>query len=226
MKNKYVIKDNKVEYQDSRFYVLNGEYYPSVTTILSCYPKEYFFFEWLKNNGANSEIIRDKAAEVGSNVHKAIEEFLKGQELNFEHYTIDEWALINKAFDFFSRYKFTNIETEFNLVRPDLGYGGTIDFIGTLDGVRYMIDFKTSNYMSDAMFMQLEAYNAMLEKPCDKIAVLHLKANTRTEKDFQGMGWKLEFPNPDTDFKELFKITQKLFAHVNKGIKPILTNLN
>jgi hypothetical protein len=219
---KYIIKDNKIEYLDNRFYHMDGEYYPSVTTILSCYPKDYHFEEWLKNMGRNADLIKDQAATIGSNVHKAIEMFLNGQEITHDAYTIEEWELICKAFDFFDRHKFTDIKTEHNVIRPDLGYGGTIDFIGTYNGVRYMIDFKTSNYMSETMFMQLTAYNRMLNQPCEKIAVLHLRSNTRTEKDFQGRGYKLEFP--DQDYNRLFDITHELFKHKHRDLKPKLIN--
>lgn len=221
---KYIIKDNKVEYLDLRFYKFNDDYYPSVTTILSCYPKDITYYDWLKNMGQNADIIRNKAAEVGSNVHKAIELLLKGDQLSFDNYTIEEWSLINKAHEFFTKYKFTDIITEFNVVKPKLGYGGTIDFIGTYNGKRYMIDFKTSNYMSETMFMQLEAYRSLVDESIDYITVLHLKSNTRTDKDFQGNGWRLEFPDKNIDYNRLFFITKELFDHKCKSIKPILTS--
>ena len=36
---------------DSRYYRRNGKYYPSVTYVLSYYPKGKFFEDWLKKVG-------------------------------------------------------------------------------------------------------------------------------------------------------------------------------
>jgi len=36
---------------DSRYYQRNGEYYPSITYVLSAYPKGKFFHDWLKKVG-------------------------------------------------------------------------------------------------------------------------------------------------------------------------------
>ena len=48
---------------DSRFYRRNGNYYPSVTYVLSYYPKGKFFEDWLKKVGYAAEHIVKKAAE-------------------------------------------------------------------------------------------------------------------------------------------------------------------
>jgi len=68
---------------DSRYYRRNGEYYPSVTYVLSYYPKGKFFEDWLKKVGYSSEYIVKKAGEEGTQVHEMIETFLNGEELNF-----------------------------------------------------------------------------------------------------------------------------------------------
>ena len=56
----------------------------------------------------------------------------------------------------------------------------------------------------------------------DNVAILWLNAKTRTEKQFQGIGWQLVFrdnkerPND----LELFKATQKLWTAQNKTLQP------
>ncbi len=45
---------------DSRYYRRNGEYYPSITYVLSAYPKGKFFEDWLKKVGYSSEYIVKK----------------------------------------------------------------------------------------------------------------------------------------------------------------------
>ena len=68
---------------DSRYYRRNGLYYPSVTYVLSYYPKGKFFEDWLKKVGYSSEYIVRKASEEGTQVHEMIEDYLNHKELNF-----------------------------------------------------------------------------------------------------------------------------------------------
>ena len=63
----------QINFLDSRFYKTeNGDYYPSVTTVLGFYPKNKFFESWLKDVGHNSDIIVRRASEEGTQVHDAI----------------------------------------------------------------------------------------------------------------------------------------------------------
>jgi NAD(P)H-flavin reductase len=82
---------------DSRYYRRNGKYYPSITYVLSSYPKGKFFEDWLKKVGYASEYIVRKASEQGTQVHEMIESYLNGEELNFlgphgNPYTIQSMA--------------------------------------------------------------------------------------------------------------------------------------
>ena len=68
---------------DSRYYLRNGEYYPSITYVLQYYPKGKHFEDWLKQMGNNADYIMRKSAEEGTKVHNMIEDYLEGKELNF-----------------------------------------------------------------------------------------------------------------------------------------------
>ncbi len=68
---------------DSRYYQRNGEFYPSITYVLSSYPKGKFFEDWLKKVGYASEHIVRKASKQGTETHEMIEDYLNGKELNF-----------------------------------------------------------------------------------------------------------------------------------------------
>jgi hypothetical protein len=220
------ITDNKIEYADNRFYKLNeNTYIPSVTTVLSVYPKDYFFYEWLKNNGQNSDIIRDNAAESGSKVHHALETLLKGNQITHEGYSLEEWEMVNKGVEFFTRYKFTKIQTEQNFVTDKCGWAGTVDFIGEYNGELWMIDFKTSNYLSETHYLQLLAYKqlaSVMGVKIDRMGVLHLKASTRTEKDWQGKGWQLSevTDKMENELRPVWEATLKIFQHKQKSIIP------
>ena len=48
---------------DSRYYRRNGSYYPSITYVLSYYPKGKFFEDWLKKVGYSADYIVQKAGK-------------------------------------------------------------------------------------------------------------------------------------------------------------------
>ena len=73
----------QITLQDSRFYQRDPEtYYPSVTTVLSYFPKGRFFEVWLKEVGMNADIIMRKAGDEGTQVHNAIERYLEGKQVD------------------------------------------------------------------------------------------------------------------------------------------------
>ena len=222
---------NKIQVLDERFYTLDREtYYPSVTTVLSAYPKNAFFYEWLKNNGKNSDTILKEAGEQGSKVHNAIEDFLKGKEIMWfvdgkEQYTLKEWQMITRFMEFYK-----TLVTSFNAVEVQVfskkhKIGGTIDLICTIDNERWMIDFKTSKAMYKTYEMQLAIYKEVWEEQTkikiDRYGVLWLNAATRTKKDLQGIGWQIkEYTKNHNHNLKLYQATRMLWDEENPNYKP------
>src|SRR3990172_5617169 len=91
----------RIDYLDQRFYVHESKegdkYFPSVTEILSIYPKGFGFEQWLKDVGSNASQIADRAASVGSKIHSHTELLNQGYELKWTDeggnalFTIQEW---------------------------------------------------------------------------------------------------------------------------------------
>ena len=75
----------RVTIMDNRYYTRNGNFYPSVTSILQFMPKNKFFETWLKDVGHNADIIMRKAGDEGTQVHEAIENYLFSL-LSHQHY--------------------------------------------------------------------------------------------------------------------------------------------
>ena len=67
---------------DSRFYEDGKLTYPSVTFVLSYFPKGKHFEEWLKKVGYASDFIVKKAADEGTLVHNLIEQYLLGKKVD------------------------------------------------------------------------------------------------------------------------------------------------
>jgi len=223
---------NRVDVLDERFYTKdNVTFYPSVTTVLNVYPKGFGFQDWLKQVGYNAEIVVERAATQGSNVHNAIEDFLNGKELVWieegrEHFTLKEWKMISKFMEFYERYlKGSDMVVEAMLWSDKLKLGGTADLIVNIAGETWLIDYKTSNALYKTNEIQLAAYKEMWdeknEPKIDRYGILWLNSSHRTEKEFQGRGWVLSeiTKKHDHSFK-LYSHTRALWDEENPNYKP------
>jgi hypothetical protein len=220
---------------DARFYYAEGNFYPSVTTILEAYPKDAAYFKWIKEVGTDADTIRDEAGRRGSVVHDLTERYDNGEEvslLNMDgnlQFKMSEWAMFERYVDFINRFKPVYIMNEQNFVSARLGFAGTIDRLAMLDGKLTLIDIKTSNNIHDSYWLQLAAYAALVHDMTDfqieQYGILHLNAKTRTNGTkgaVQGIGWQLlkkDVFEAGQDY-ELFLVTKQLWEVQNKDAKP------
>lgn len=227
--------ENKIIIPDEHWYQgSSGNWLPSVTAVIDVYPKGQNFVRWLMQVGMNAKQIIEEAGIVGSNVHAAIDFFLKGQEIAYmkdgkEIYTWEEWVLICKAMEFFNNFSPKILVHEFSFAIDEFGYGGTIDIICEINGEIWLIDYKTSNMIHQTAFLQVAAYRQAWDylNPHYKIqrsGVLHLKAQTRGEdkkgEKIQGDGWKIiETENYEDDLK-FFNYCLDIWRRENKNARP------
>lgn len=232
-------EDMRLAFLDDHFYnsglVQNDQpvYYPSVTTVLGVYPKGYGFTEWLKSVGYNADQVVQRAADTGSKIHGAIEQFLLGFPLTWADdsgnakFTLEEWIMITRFMEFFETHKPTDLVTEFKIINHNYQLGGTIDLMCNLNGKRWLLDFKSSNYLWKEHELQIAAYATMVNENIDngslsmpkieRTGILHLKADTRgvdkKGKSMQGKGWRVA---DDTDYwGRPFGDAFKIFLHAN-----------
>jgi hypothetical protein len=219
---------------DARFYYdTNGEFVPSVTTILEAYPKDAHFFKWLKEVGTDADAIRDEAGRRGSVVHQLTEQYDAGEEvslLNMDgnlQYKMLEWSMFERYVEFSNRFKPETIMSEQNFVNSFLGFAGTLDRVIKMNGLTYLIDIKTSNVIHDSYWLQLAAYRELLLQnkgmEVDFVGILHLNAKTRTEGKIgaiQGQGWQLIQQRDTAKELSLFDKVRDLWLEQNKDAKP------
>lgn len=159
----------------------NGERYPSVTTVLSDHGKEALM-EWRKKVGEEkaNEISR-KATTRGTGVHKALELYLKNED-------ISQLEMMPNVKSLFVRMKqeldgkVNNIHClEDRLFSHELKLAGTVDCVAEHKGILSVIDFKTSIRLKkkeniDGYFMQGAAYatmfNEMTGLSIDQVVIL------------------------------------------------------
>jgi hypothetical protein len=230
----------QINYLDSRAYTEdNITYSPSVTTILGIIDKGANFYEWLKNNGRNADYLTQHALEVGQKVHNLIDLFNRnipisnigseGQEL----YSKEVWTKIDRYVDFYRTAKPEILATECSFVCKQFGYGGTIDCIISINGCRYLVDYKTGNEYPEHE-LQLAAYFTAWnlkypEQKLDKAAILYLDATTRgADKKgarIQGAGYKLEEIGITDQTFDFFMNALSLWKWKNPDWKPLFLTL-
>jgi len=221
---------------DSRYYRRNGKYYPSVTYVLSYYPKGKFFENWLKQVGFASDYIVKKAAEEGTQVHELCEAYLNGEELNFldnkgrPQYNPDVWQMFLRFVEFWEEFKPTLIETEVHLFSDILKIAGTCDLIVEINGEIWLLDLKTSNQLQLTYELQTAVYGQCYEecfgKKINRYGILWLKSSKRkAAKDkMQGKGWEIvESTRTFEENIDIFKTVKRLFDLENPTHSPTFT---
>ena len=230
----HIDQDNtRIDFLDNRFYFIDGKFKPSVTTILSAYPKGPHYYKWLKDNGHNSDIIMNQAGERGSVVHNLTEEYDKGKVCSIINskgevqYKQDEWAMFERYVEFRNRFKDFKIQAnELHLLGED--YAGTLDRVFEYNNELWLVDIKTSNNIYNHYWLQQAAYaylwNTKAKRHIDRIAILWLNAKTRSDgrgEAIQGVGWQLKTPQHNIEhYFRLFNKTFALWSEENKGIAP------
>jgi hypothetical protein len=229
----------QVTMPDSRYYRRNGKYYPSVTHVLSSYPKGKYFEDWLKKVGYSAEWIVKKAAEEGTLVHEMIEDWLNGKEIKFLYdngnpkMPAHVWQMFLRFVDFWETYNPTLIEAEVHLFSDEIQVAGTCDLVCEIeiDGKmeRWIIDFKTSNHLQTTYDLQGAIYAQCWEecygKKIDRVGVLWLKSKSRGEdksgKRLKGKNWEVyESPRTQEQNIEIFNHVKALFDIENPKPKP------
>lgn len=229
------LEKNRIEFLDSRFYQhANGNFYPSVTTILDAYPKSAAFYEWLKRAGEDADEIRDEAGRKGSAVHQLCEDYDSDLECHIHNeygkaqYREIEWAMFERYVEFREKLKYELVANELHYISTSLGFAGTLDRVFRVDGKLVLVDIKTSNALHNHYWLQQAAYKILWdevnEEKISEIRVLWLAAKTRTEgtvKAIQGVGWQLKEPEYGIEhYWEVFKSVYTLWQEENRTLKP------
>ena len=224
---------------DSRYYRRNGKFYPSITHVLSAYPKGRHFEDWLKKVGYSSEYIVKKAGEDGTHVHTLIESYLEGEEITFLNpqgrpkMDAEVWKMFLNFVDFWETHNPTLVETEVHLFSDKYETAGTCDLVCEIgegeDKQLWIIDHKSSNHLQTTYEIQAAFYSQAWEecyrvKP-DRIGILWLKSKSRgpdkSGQTLKGKGWQMhESPRSQEENIEIFKAVKKIFDLENPKHKP------
>ena len=214
---------------------------PSVTWVAGHYPKGIEFYKWLANTGWDeSQAIKEAAGDKGSKVHLAIEKILRGEEFRidtkvqdknrssemetvYSELSFEELLCVKSFIDWFNAVKPEVIATERTIFSDIHNFAGTVDFVCRIDGVPYVVDFKTSKYIWREYELQVSAYRTALENGENPIMELNANGTETGDKvDLTGLktailqvgytrnraGWK--FTEVEDAFP-LFKVAQQIW---------------
>ena len=178
----------------------------SVTTILGIVHKP-FLTEWKIKNGYTADVELKKAIRLGNITHDIIERLLNGEDIDLtgekEYFIRDEKVVLTRGMikAIISFVEWWNdgvpkkmVKTEVHLYNENRKWCGTADLVCDMFNEkkdkweRWLIDFKTSNQLSEQVGLQLTAYSILYndyhpETPIERVGALHckkgwIKANT------------------------------------------------
>lgn len=129
---------------------------------------------------------RDKAANLGTIVHRAVEDYCL--DLKTPPDDSPESPFIEHFRDFLAKFQPSVLESEATIFNRRFNYAGTLDLIMELRGERYVVDVKSGSGIYPEYALQVAAYahGEFLGRPdgtegqmptIDKGAVLHLRPN-------------------------------------------------
>ncbi len=109
---------------------------------------------WLK---AIPDYQRDTAADVGSRIHKLVEQIAHGAE---PEVTSEEAPFIAAYRGFLALYQPRFLAVEEMVANLRLGYAGTLDAIAVIGGETWLLDVKTGTGIYPETALQLAAYGS------------------------------------------------------------------
>ena len=198
------------------------EFFPSVTWICDHYPKGTAFYKWLASKGWDESVaIKTAAGDKGSKVHYAIGDLIAGKTVSIdakyknnstgedEELSFEEYDCLMAFVKWHKDMNPTFLACEF-AVWGD-GFAGTVDLLCEIGGQKYVVDFKTSQYIWPSHEIQVSAYKHAGEFEDAKLAILQV--GYRRNKN------RYKFTEVDDQYNE-FLAAKTIWAKEQKGVQP------
>ena len=173
----------------SRYEDKRGNRLPSVTQILGLVWSKPALISWAHSEGLKGRPLnktRDDAAASGSAAHELILSRIGGPKPILDSYThsaIKEARISDHhAVSWIDEHEFEPVLVEQPLVSSKLGFGGTPDWYGLVDGVPTVLDIKTSKRVYPDHFVQAAAYAMLLKEAGHKVEALAVLQSPRAIK--------------------------------------------
>lgn len=157
--------------EEGHIYLYNGVIIPSVSELMQPLTDEKY--------ASIPKKILDKAAERGSNVHKAIEDYENALEVKISD---EEKLYFNQYLIFKSKGLMNVVKSEEKFTNGECA--GTVDIIGEVEGEKAIIDIKcTAKLNKELLAIQLAFYSMLTA--IKNVYVLHLTKENHTFKKIE-----------------------------------------
>lgn len=169
----------------------DGTKVPGVTTVLGVINKPQLV-KWANNlglQGIDSTTYVDATARIGTLAHEMIQEYLGGPEWDRSAFTREEIDTAeNAVLSFYewerqTGHKMETVAIEMPVVSETFGYGGTVDWLGYIDGKLWLVDIKTSKGLFPEHEYQVSAYDRALFELGYEVAGVRLLRVGRSEDE-------------------------------------------
>ena len=178
----------------TRYQNAAGRRIPGVTTILKNIGwNTDVLVNWAKRTaaeGLDPDRIRDASAALGTTAHYLVECWATDSEPDLKEVAPIHLQFALAAFDNFKQwadaYECTPYGTEIPVISERYQYGGTVDLVADVGGVRTLLDFKTSKGVYAEHKIQVAAYAMAYneEHPAEPIMALCVLQLGRERGDF------------------------------------------
>ncbi len=111
---------------------------------------------------AKPDKIKDDAADLGTLVHKYIDQIIQGKIPT--DLTPEMEPAVTAFIDWWQKSKIEIVMGDTKVASLVHGYGGSLDALGRQDGKYVILDWKTSNGIYDEMALQVSAYAKAFEE--------------------------------------------------------------
>lgn len=188
--NKSKVEDDVHTILDDRFYRIDGKCYPRITWILEKYPKDEFFYKWLRENGSSAEDLKDAAAEAGTRIHAAAHRLVMGEILTIDAVASEaEWSKVADFVSWCNTWLPDRIVAAESLTHSVVhGYAGTFDLMVEKNNKRYLLDLKTGKGVYSSYYLQLAAYKKAFEERTgqhvDGVGIIHVGTKHKNGYNF------------------------------------------
>ena len=161
-------------FNTGRFYDVDGDKFPSVTTILNIIGKDYLQFWYGKLGNEEAEKQLKAAAQRGTDLHKTIESHIKMKKGLFNGNFQAKSPLFDRFLEFEDGVKVEFTMSETTVFSKKHRFAGTLDAVGIenyeKNPVLTIFDWKTSKSLHKENKLQISAYAYALEEMFPEMA--------------------------------------------------------
>jgi len=154
--------------EEKHKYMVDGERFPSVTTLLGIVDKSGPLMAWAvaeTEAGRNYRETRDTAATRGTSVHDALEVLAReGTPPSLTDFPEEDRGYVSGLCSWWLDHEPKAVLVEQVVASKRLRFAGKFDLLAVIDGTRVLLDLKTSKRVYETHHLQTAAYMLALEE--------------------------------------------------------------